>query len=192
VDIALSLTHSGFHLTSQFTTYGLLGRTPFGWYCCSGNTQAICVCWVSPGWGSHRVTHCLANPEGVADTVLSFGETWETTRPAAFGLYQLNSAENNYPVHEKELLAIVKALKKWRSSLLNVYFKVMTDHHTLESFQAQKDMSHRQSRWSMYMADFDYEIHYVKGEDNSVADALSCLPNLKDESSEMTPLVAAV
>jgi hypothetical protein len=123
--------------------------------------------------------------------VLSFGETWETARPVAFDSYQLNAAERNYPVHEKELLAIVKALKKWRSSLLNVHFKIMTDHRTLEYFQAQKDMSRRQSRWSMYMADFDYDINYVKGEENSVADALSRLPH-DEEKTEMTPLVAAV
>jgi hypothetical protein len=44
--------------------------------------------------------------------VLSFGETWETAHPLAFDSYQLNDAEKNYPTHEKELLAIVKAMKK--------------------------------------------------------------------------------
>lgn len=123
--------------------------------------------------------------------VLSFGETWETARPVAFDSYQLNSAERNYPVHEKELLAIIKAMKKWRTSLLNVHFDVMTDHRTLEYFQAQNDMSRRQARWSMYMADFDHEIHYIKGEDNPVADALSRLPDSESEN-QSTPLVAAI
>lgn len=109
--------------------------------------------------------------------VLSFGETWETARPVAYESYQLNSAERNYPTHEKELLAIVKALKKWRSSLLNVTFQVMTDHRTLEYFSSQLDMSRRQARWAMHFAQFDFEIHYVKGEDNTVADALSRLPD---------------
>lgn len=68
--------------------------------------------------------------------ILSFGETWETAHPVAYNSYQLNAAEKNYPVHEKELLAIVKAMKKWRTSLL--------DHRTLEYFQSQKEMSHRQ------------------------------------------------
>ena len=73
--------------------------------------------------------------------VLSFRETWETACPVAYESYQLNDAEKNYPVHEKELLAIVKALKKWHTSLLGVHFQVFTDHRTLEYFQSQKDMS---------------------------------------------------
>ena len=73
--------------------------------------------------------------------VLSFGETWETACPVAYDSYQLNSAEKNYPVHEKELLTIVKALKKWQTSLLGTHFQIYTDHHTLEYFQSQKDMS---------------------------------------------------
>ena len=60
--------------------------------------------------------------------ILSFGDTWETAHPMAYDSYQLNPAEKNYPVHEKELLAIMKALKKWRGSLLGVPFKIYTDH----------------------------------------------------------------
>jgi hypothetical protein len=77
--------------------------------------------------------------------VLSWGETWETSCPVAFDSYQLNTAEKNYPVHEKEMLAIVKALKKWRTTLLGNHFKVHTDHHTLEYFHKQKEMSQRQA-----------------------------------------------
>ena len=51
--------------------------------------------------------------------VLSFGKTWETVCPIAYDCYQLNDAEKNYPTHEKELLAIIKALKKWRSHPLD-------------------------------------------------------------------------
>ena len=52
--------------------------------------------------------------------VLAFGNTWETARPVAFDSMtfkgaELNSAELNYPVHEKELLAIVRTLKRWQS-----------------------------------------------------------------------------
>ena len=81
--------------------------------------------------------------------------------------------EKNYPVHEKELLAIIKSLKKWRSYLLGVRFEIYTNHQTLEYFQSQKEMSRRQMRWSMYLVDFDYSITYIHGELNTAADALS-------------------
>jgi RNase H-like domain found in reverse transcriptase len=109
--------------------------------------------------------------------MLSFGATWEMARPVAYDSYQLNDAEKNYPVHEKELLAIVKALKKWRSHLLGARFEVFTDHRTLEYFQSQKEMLRRQMRWSMYLVDFDYSITYIHSEENTAADALSRMPD---------------
>src|SRR5271156_1770583 len=78
--------------------------------------------------------------------VLSFGDTWETARPVAFDSSTFKGAELNYPVHEKELLVIIRALKKWRSDLLGCSFFVYTDHKTLENFAKQKDLSRRQAR----------------------------------------------
>ena len=114
--------------------------------------------------------------------VLSFGDTWETACPVAYDSYQLNSAEKNYPVHEKELLTIIKALKKWPTSLLGIHFEIFTDHRTLEYFQSQKDMSHCQMHWSMYLADFDYKLTYIQGEDNTAADTLSRMPDAPPNS----------
>ena len=59
---------------------------------------------------------------------LSFGETWETTQPVAYDSMQLSPAEKNYPIHEKELLAVVGALKKWQLDLLGSEFTMYTDH----------------------------------------------------------------
>lgn len=104
---------------------------------------------------------------------LSVGKDWKTARPVAFDSQQLTGAQLNYPVHEKELLAIIQALKKWRVDLLGARFTVLTDHRTLTSFQDQRDLSRRQMRWQEFLAQYDFDTEYVKGEDNSVADALS-------------------
>jgi len=108
--------------------------------------------------------------------VLSFGETWETACPVAFDSMTFKGAELNYPVHEKELLAIICALKQWQSDLIGASFLIYTDHKTLENFQHQKDLSHRQARWMEFLSQYDGRIVYVKGEDNCVADALSHIP----------------
>jgi hypothetical protein len=96
---------------------------------------------------------------------------------------QLKDAQKNYPVHEKEMLAIVQALKKWWSDLLGSQFIVYTDHRTLENFETQKDLSWRQARWMEHLSQFDMSIHYIWGEDNMVADALSRLPPDNSEVS---------
>ncbi len=89
---------------------------------------------------------------------------------------QLTGAQLNYPVHEKELLAIIRGLKKWCSDLLGSHVEVYTDHRTLENFEGQKDLSRCQARWLEVMSQFEMTISYIKGEDNCVADALSQLP----------------
>ncbi len=97
---------------------------------------------------------------------------------------QLKGAQLHYPVHEKELLGIVRALKKWRADLLGNQFEVFTDHRTLENFQTQKALSRCQARWMEEMAQFDMSINYIRGEDNTIADALSRLP---DNPTETVP-----
>jgi thioesterase domain-containing protein len=89
---------------------------------------------------------------------------------------QLKSAELNYLIHEKELLAVVRALKKWRSDLFGEHIYVYTDHRTLENFNMQWDLSRRQIRWKEFLSQYDMMIRYIKGDDNTVADALSRLP----------------
>lgn len=120
--------------------------------------------------------------------VLSFGPTWEESRPVAFDSLQLTKAQRNYPVHEKELCAIVRALKKWRTDLLGTPFIIRTDHRTLESFQTQKDLSRRQARWQEYLSQYSYDIQYLPGPDNTIADALSRHPTF---SATPGPLLAA-
>jgi len=97
-------------------------------------------------------------------------------RPVAWDSVQLSSAEKNYPTHKKEMLAIVRALKRFRADLLGTHFTVYTDHQTLECLQGQKGLSRRQAWWQEFLAEYDFEIVYVKGEENTVADALSHLP----------------
>lgn len=78
--------------------------------------------------------------------------------------------------HEKELLAIIRALKKWRSDLMGSVFEVYTDHRTLENFDTQKDLSRRQLRWQEFLSQYECSFVYIKGEDNTVADGLSRVP----------------
>lgn len=96
--------------------------------------------------------------------------------PVAFDSMQLKKAELNYAIHEKEMLAIIQALKKWRSNLLGSHIYIYTDHPTLENFNAQWDLSCRQLHWQEFLSQYNMTITYIHGKDNTVADALSRVP----------------
>ena len=86
-------------------------------------------------------------------------------------------AETRYPIHHKEMLAIVCALKEWRHYLHGAQFKVriLTDHKSLIHFDTQPKLSERQARWNEFMSEFgnNIVIEYQEGKKNVVADALS-------------------
>ena len=115
--------------------------------------------------------------------VLSWGPDWKSARPVAFDSAPLRDAKLNYPVHEKELLAIIRALHKWRIELLGAPVTVYTDHRTLQNFTSQCNLSRHQARWSELMSQFDLDIRYIRGKENVSADALS---QRRDEDDEHT------
>jgi hypothetical protein len=94
-------------------------------------------------------------------------------QPVAFESKKLNDAEQNYQMTEKEMLAVVHALRVWRCYLEGAQFTVYTDHVSNIYFQTQPKLSRRQARWSEFLQRFGaFEWKYRKGTKN-VADALS-------------------
>ena len=85
----------------------------------------------------------------------------------------LNKAEEKYTTSETELLAIVWAMKSLRQYLLGKKYKIQTDHRALVWLHNVKDPSSRLLRWKLRMEEYEYEIEYVKGKENKVADCLS-------------------
>jgi hypothetical protein len=108
--------------------------------------------------------------------VLSQGEHPDL-RTIAYESRKMSSAERNYPVHDKEMLAVMYALKKWRHYLKGSHVTIITDHKSLEYFATQPNLSERQARWMGQLAEFDYTIVHRPGKTNVVADALSRRPD---------------
>ena len=91
----------------------------------------------------------------------------------AFWSGKFNSAQQNYLVHERELLAIVESMKQYRHLLLGIPFNIYMDHKPIEYLMSQKNLSARQQRWVDVLSLFSFEIKYILGKTNDFADALS-------------------
>jgi hypothetical protein len=94
--------------------------------------------------------------------------------PVAYYSRKMSPAEQNYDIHDKELLAIVVSLEHWR-----VYAEgapeltILTDHKNLLYFTTTKTLNRRQVRWSELLGQYKFTIKYTPGKENGRADALS-------------------
>jgi hypothetical protein len=86
----------------------------------------------------------------------------------------LNEAEKNYHTMDRELLAVMHALKVWRCYLEGSTFKVLTDHNPLYYLPTEPLLSRRQAHWSEFLKQFRFGWEYKPGKDNP-ADSLSRL-----------------
>ncbi|GMF51391.1 unnamed protein product [Phytophthora fragariaefolia] len=99
-------------------------------------------------------------------------------RVVSYQSRQMKPAERNYPVHDKELLAMRYALKKFRVYLLGEQtFAVYTDHASLRTAMKCPHLSQRIARWLSFFAEYNSVAHYKPGKNNILADALSRRPD---------------
>ncbi|KAK3533096.1 hypothetical protein QTP70_006771 [Hemibagrus guttatus] len=103
------------------------------------------------------------------------------------GVGELNPAERNYDIGNRELLAIKLALEEWRHWLEGARhpFLVLTDHKNLEYLRATTRLNPRQARWALFFTRFEFSISYRPGSKNTKADALSRM--FAPEESPETP-----
>ncbi|GLB44698.1 putative retrotransposable element tf2 155 kda protein type 1-like [Lyophyllum shimeji] len=115
----------------------------------------------------------------------------EKWHPVAFYSKSLNAVERNYEIHDKEMLAIIRALEEWRHFLEGARHKVeiYTDHKNLQYFLTAKKLNRRQARWSLYLANFDFVLHHRPGRSMGKPDALSRRPDHGDGSADNADIV---
>ena len=86
---------------------------------------------------------------------------------------KLQDREWRYPVHEKEITAIIHCLHVLRHYLIGKSFVVNTDNIAASYFASQLKLSVKQARWQDFLVEFDMTIEYRPRRHNAVADALS-------------------
>ncbi|PNF20391.1 hypothetical protein B7P43_G09709 [Cryptotermes secundus] len=107
-----------------------------------------------------------------AGCVLSQGEIGKDL-PIAYASRTFNKSERNYSTTDREMAAIIWAVKQFRPYVLGRHFNIVTDHKPLKWVFHVKDPSSRLLRWRIKLEEYDFTIHYRSGKTISHADFLS-------------------
>ena len=115
-------------------------------------------------------------------------------KPIAYASRALNKAELNYSTIEKELLAMVWAVKHFNPYLYGRKFHIFTDHKPLIYLFSMTNPSRRLTKFRLTLEEYDFTVDYIKGKFNVVADALSriTLKEIKNNLDDLKETVFVV
>ena len=121
-----------------------------------------------------------ASAYGVGAVLLQEGElnsrtNKPTQHPIAYYSATFTPTERNYDIYERELLAVLKALKHWRPHLAatEIPVTVLTDHANLTFWKNPQNVNRRVARWFAFLQDYNLIIKHVPGKLHAAADMLS-------------------
>ena len=124
-----------------------------------------------PNYSKPFVLQTDASNVGVGASLMQKYE--DKLHPIAFASKKLTAAEQKYSTLEKECLAIVWAVKKYKLFLAGTKFVLQTDHKPLSYLNSAKFQNDRIMRWSLSLQDYDYRVEDIPGKDNHLADYMS-------------------
>ncbi|XP_011858346.1 PREDICTED: uncharacterized protein LOC105555908, partial [Vollenhovia emeryi] len=126
--------------------------------------------------GAETELHTDASMHGYGAILLQRNSDDDAMHPIYYASGKTTPAEEKYPSHELEVLAIVKALRKFRVYLLGIDFKIVTDCRAFTQTMSKRDLCVRVARWALMLEEFRYEIEHRPGKSMSHVDALSRNP----------------
>ena len=94
--------------------------------------------------------------------------------PVSYASRSLKGAERQYSVTDLEALAVVWAVKTFKSYVMGTCFKVVTDHKALKALMNKASLEGWLACWADFLMGYDFDIIYRRGKENAVAKTLSC------------------
>ncbi|KAG0436062.1 Transposon Tf2-9 polyprotein [Dictyocoela muelleri] len=114
-----------------------------------------------------------------ASKEITGGVLSQTGKPIGFYSYKLSKTELNYSITEKETLALLKALFHFKPIFFNSKVIVYTDN---KNIIPDKPLPNREERWKILLQEFDLEIKHIEGKENFIADSLSRINFISENS----------
>lgn len=104
-----------------------------------------------------------------------------------YGSRKLSPTERCYCTAEKEALAVVWAVGKFRGYFEGRKFRLYTDNSSLQWLNKGSGTKSKLMRWALLLSEFDFEICHVPGTANEAADSLSRNPAEERQPAETIP-----
>lgn len=124
-----------------------------------------------PDYSKPFIIQSDASDSGIGG-ILVQGEG-EEERVIAYMSEKLSLAQKKYQTTEKECLAVIRSMEKFRPYIEGTKFTVITDHASLLWLMNLKDSTGRVGRWALRLQAYNFELKHRKGKHMVVADALS-------------------
>ncbi|TYK21513.1 Transposon Ty3-G Gag-Pol polyprotein [Cucumis melo var. makuwa] len=134
-----------------------------------------------PDWSLPFMIETDASGSGLG-AVLS-----QNGHPIAFFSQKLSTRAQSKSIYERELMAVVLSVQKWRHYLLGRRFTIISDQKALKFLLEQREVQPQFQKWLTKLLGYDFEILYQPGLQNKAADALSRM----DHSLELKAISTA-
>lgn len=126
--------------------------------------------------GADTELHIDASKYGYGAILLQKNREDQQLHPIYYASGKTTPAEEKYSSYELEVLAIIRALRRFRVYLLGIPFKIVTDCRAFALTMEKRDLCVRVARWALLLEEFNYALEHRPGKSMVHVDALSRNP----------------